>query len=178
MRNTQRIVFILSLIVMGVVLPQLSQAATQVSQNGITWTFDKDYTIGQFVNGDYWVLGPVKITSISATGGSMVNPMPQKQAYDDSLTGSFNVAYVNPVTVPLTLQANSSLVSTNLTTGNEAGASIVNGLRRPSIKDAAVLTVLASAPPANSFRPPYCGTAKPIYSASICDIRRARCVQG
>jgi len=166
MRNTQRIVFILSLIVMGVVLPQLSQAATQVSQNGITWTFDKDYTIGQFVNGDYWVLGPVKITSISATGGSMVNPMPQKQAYDDSLTGSFNVAYVNPVTVPLTLQANSSLVSTNLTTGNEAGASIVNGLRRPSIKDAAVLTVLASAPPANSFRPPYCGTAKPIYSAS------------
>jgi len=39
-------------------------AATSVSQFGITWTFDRDYTVGQFANGDWWVVGPVTITKI------------------------------------------------------------------------------------------------------------------
>ena len=36
-----------------------------ISQYGITWTFDKPYEYGQFVNGDYWVIGPVKIIRIN-----------------------------------------------------------------------------------------------------------------
>ena len=32
--------------------------ATQVSQFGVTWTFDKSYEVGQFVTGDYWIIGP------------------------------------------------------------------------------------------------------------------------
>ena len=39
--------------------------ATSVSQWGITWTFDGDYTTGQYANGDYWVVGPVNITAIT-----------------------------------------------------------------------------------------------------------------
>jgi len=31
----------------------------------ITWTFDSEKEIGRFVNGDFWVLGPVTITNIS-----------------------------------------------------------------------------------------------------------------
>ena len=37
----------------------------QLSQYGITFTFDKDYPTGQFANGDYWVVGPVTITRIT-----------------------------------------------------------------------------------------------------------------
>ncbi|HEX2101120.1 MAG TPA: hypothetical protein VHF69_10675, partial [Candidatus Synoicihabitans sp.] len=66
-----------------------TQAATSVSQFGITWTFDRDYPTGQFANGDYWVVGPVKITSITPKSttsngatmhGTMINPLPNPWA--------------------------------------------------------------------------------------------------
>ena len=51
----------------------------QVTQYGITWTFDKEYEVGQFVNGDYWVVGPVKVVSI----------IPNKRgAIEDELNGT------------------------------------------------------------------------------------------
>lgn len=37
----------------------------QVSQYGITWKFDRDYPVGQFVNGDWWVVGPVTVVSVT-----------------------------------------------------------------------------------------------------------------
>ena len=36
-----------------------------VSQYGMTWTFDKPARVGQFVNGDFYVVGPVTITEIT-----------------------------------------------------------------------------------------------------------------
>ncbi len=41
----------------------------QVSQFGITWKFDRMYQTGRFVNGDWWVLGPVKIVSVTPRPG-------------------------------------------------------------------------------------------------------------
>ena len=41
------------------------QRASQVSQYGITWKFDRDYPVGQFVNGDWWVVGPVTVVSVT-----------------------------------------------------------------------------------------------------------------
>jgi hypothetical protein len=35
-----------------------------VSQYGITWTFTKPSPVGRYVNGDYYVVGPVTITNI------------------------------------------------------------------------------------------------------------------
>lgn len=84
------------------ILPNISEAATSVSQYGITWTFDKNYTVGQFVNGDYWVLDPgdgVRITDISpgytthpttgrAMNGSMINPATALQGYDGFMSYS------------------------------------------------------------------------------------------
>src|SRR4030043_156535 len=87
------------LLISVLTLPQILHAATSVSKDGIVWTFDKDYTVGQFANGDYWVVGPVKVTSTTATGGSMVNPTPGTQAYASSLSGNF-VQYVSPVAIP------------------------------------------------------------------------------
>ncbi len=42
-----------------------AETASSVSQFGITWTFAKDYKCGRFANGDWWVVGPVKIVSIN-----------------------------------------------------------------------------------------------------------------
>lgn len=62
-----------------------SGIAKSITQYGITWTFSEERPCGQFVNGDYWVLGPVKITDINPktgdggidySNGSMLNPVP------------------------------------------------------------------------------------------------------
>src|SRR5262245_9975677 len=36
-----------------------------VSQYGITWTLAKPVPVGQFVNGDFYVVGPVTVVSIA-----------------------------------------------------------------------------------------------------------------
>lgn len=129
-----------------------------VSRHGITWTFNHNYPVGEFANGDLFVVGPVTVTSISPAAsngrnGSMVNPTgADVQAYD-SRAYQYNAAY--GVTPPFTLGTNQSLVST---------ASAADGYTH--IDTAAVLTCLAAAPPNGSFRPPYCGDSKPLYNVS------------
>lgn len=51
----------------------------QVSRHGITWTFDKPYPAGQFINGDWWVVGPVVITDIDPAPG----PIPPEEDIRD-----------------------------------------------------------------------------------------------
>ncbi|HEV7346992.1 hypothetical protein [Telluribacter sp.] len=41
----------------------------EVSQYGITWTFDKPTQTGQFITGDWWVVGPVRVVKISPAPG-------------------------------------------------------------------------------------------------------------
>ena len=41
----------------------------EISQYGITWTFDKPVTSGQFITGDWWVIGPVTIIKITPEPG-------------------------------------------------------------------------------------------------------------
>ena len=52
-----------------------SDTARQVSQYGITWTFDRPREVGRFVTGDWWVVGPVRIASVTPTPG----PAPEGQ---------------------------------------------------------------------------------------------------
>ena len=110
---------------------ELGYSATLVSRFGITWTFDKDYTIGTFANGDYYVVGDpdVTITDIDPASqyngarvknGSMVNPLPSvsTQGFDSALTSATYTdsrnAALNVITggSNLTLNAGDSLVST------------------------------------------------------------------
>lgn len=151
----------LSIIMLSVCafIPASVDAATSISQYGITWNFNANYTTGQFVNGDYWVVGPVTITSISPAtttsgrimNGSMLNPkMANTQGYDSSITYSSYDATLNVArTMPLTIQPGNSLVSTI------SLASPFPGGAKYALKTAAVLTVMASAPPAGTFRPSY-----------------------
>ena len=46
-----------------------STEATSVTQYGITWTFDKKYAVGQFINGDWWVVGPVSVVHVTPAPG-------------------------------------------------------------------------------------------------------------
>lgn len=55
-----------------------AERAKTISQYGITWTFDKPHTVGKFVTGDYWVLGPATVTSVS--------PSPQTAAVQATST--------------------------------------------------------------------------------------------
>jgi hypothetical protein len=152
---------------------------SQISQFGITWTFDEDYIVGQFANGDYWVVGPVTIVRIQpdsvelnsrTINGSMINPSPKlgrTQGYDSAVYGryvrpgdfdpSLNVARPNGGDLsennPLVLQPESSLVST-ISTSHTNGPTV--------LQTAAILTVLGNTPPDGSFRPPYCGADKTI----------------
>src|SRR5208282_4716646 len=38
--------------------------AASITKDGITWTFSQAVPVGQFVNGDYYVVGPVTVTAI------------------------------------------------------------------------------------------------------------------
>lgn len=152
-------------------------------QWGITWRFDKPYEFGRFANGDIWVKGPVKIVSIDppcqvvtdtvegetvtrTIHGAMLDPSflhsdtPNKQGYDSSqrnYDAALNVAQGISVSTPLTISGDHSLVS--------ALSNFPQGTTHPyqtRIRTAAVLTVLAAAPPPGSFRPPYAGPDKTI----------------
>jgi len=182
---------VLLLLLLSAVLPALTlQGATEITQYGITWTFDADVETGQFCNGDWWVVGPVNLTGItnsyhthgftpsSGQDGSMINPpTTNKQGYDDSLSSydaTLNVSHpggspISPAN-PLALPTDLSLVSAvswlyNSESDTEPGCPNFNDgtdTPRPVLRAAAVLTCLASTPATNSFRPPYCGSDKTI----------------
>lgn len=135
--------------------------ATSVTRHGITWTFDTDYTVGTYANGDYYVVentpaAGVTISSISPTpsagrNGTVVNPTRgTTQGFDDRVSAyntydeSLNVGN----DLPLVVSASSSVVSSISTVADQSFE---------QIETFAVLTVLASAPAANSFRPAYIG---------------------
>lgn len=161
--------------------PTSSQMASSVSQYGITWDFDGDYQVGQFVNGDWWVVvnsgGNVRVTSISPQPGAgrhgfWINPQPGSNQPYDSRIGNY-VSSLIPA-LPLNVTAGSSIVSsisnpdaTNCSRGPNPGWTSFSGdCSLSPIKTAAVLTVLAAAPAEPSFRPPYAGSSKPMHSAA------------
>jgi hypothetical protein len=182
----------------------LAQAADHVTQYGITWKFDKDYPSGQFVNGDYWVIGPVTVVAITndlhttpgftpepGDDGSMVNPGTDGwQGYCRALANykaELNAGLPNgkPVAAdnPLVLPPASSLVSMvswlfKSPEDKEPGSPRYDTgthATRSATRSGAVLTVLASAPPEGSFRPPYCGADKTVkYNVSKMDISKLK----
>lgn len=160
--------FFLMLLAVGV-----ATAATSVTQYGITISWVEDRTVGQYANGDYYIVGDITITSKTPASvvdgswtkhGAMVNPTAgptADQGFDSSAaeySAALNAARPGGSDLgegnPLVVTAGSSIVCaiSRSTAGN-----------RPQLSDAAVFTVVASAPPANSMRPPYCGTDKTHY---------------
>jgi hypothetical protein len=139
---------------------------TEISQYGITWRFDGEVEYGQFVSGDYWVVGPVRVLSKSPAPevvsgyyihGSMVNPWKDVQGYD-ARGRIFDRSVVTEF--PYDMSPGESLVST--VSVLPIGFSNWDGVSRGRVTDAAVLTCLDSVPAEGSFRPPYAGTDKTV----------------
>ncbi len=154
--------------------------ASQLTQHSITWTFDRPYQVGQFINGDYWVVGPVVIVSVSpgwdgTRNGSMLDPLPNTApAYDSRSYAGYDQTKL--VSFPVTLTANpkpQSLVSTKsyfnysyfcTSSGvDNQGHPCDNRGGKSTTDSAAALTVVANALPDGTFRPPYVSGAKPLF---------------
>ena len=133
----KRLLLLGALLSLSLIFARAEQAQS-VTQYGITWTFDKAYPVGQFVTGDYWVVGPVTITNVSPApgpstaapngtvksrygatalvddnrmrnGSMIVQKADQKEGFDSRAT---NYDPSMSVKYPVTLQPNQSLVST------------------------------------------------------------------
>jgi hypothetical protein len=119
--------------------PKLEDLALKnsVSQYGITWTFDAPARVGQFVNGDWYVVGPVTIKALDpkplygeeipeieldhmdlerpvgqrVRNGFMLNPPAKmKVAYDSGVRNWFEPSLMQKL--PVAMKPGDSLVST------------------------------------------------------------------
>ncbi len=142
-----------------------------VSQYGITWRFDKEVPVGRFVTGDYYVVGPVTIVSVSpaptGTGddfrnGSMLNPPTTRySAYDGRFRNGFRQELA--AEFPLQMKPGDSLISADSLEELQQNQVFPNTTRRTEtswLRTAAVLTCLPEAVPADAFRPGYCDLRK------------------
>jgi hypothetical protein len=158
--------------------------AVAVERFGVTWTFDHPVRVGRFVNGDWWVVGPVHLVAIApASGvddgrtrhGSMIDPDPRSavQGYDSAMFGAdgsgrfdaaTNVALGVRRERPLRLEPGMSLVS---------AISHAQPGQLPQLETCAILTCVGQPPAADAFRPPYCGKDKRVrWSRSQIDPSR------
>jgi hypothetical protein len=151
--------------------------ATSVTSGDVTFHFANSYSVGQFLDGQWWVHNngeDVVITSITPDSfnddgrirnGAEINPLNESTQGFDSLneTGvNTDMIYLASKNVDpgatgemLTISAGNSVVK---------AISRVENARRPLINQAAILTVLGSTPADNSFRPAYVGTDKTIVA--------------
>lgn len=108
-----------------------------VSEYGITWTFDQPARVGQFINGDWYVVGPVTIKAISpkplhgeeipemeldhmdldrpvgqrVRNGLMLNPpAAMRVSYDSGVRNWFDPSLIQRL--PVAMKPGDSLVST------------------------------------------------------------------
>ncbi|HWB04159.1 MAG TPA: hypothetical protein VG796_14120 [Verrucomicrobiales bacterium] len=157
----------------------------RVSQYGISWTFDRPARVGQFVNGDFYAVGPVNIIDIDpkpqwgAEVGELIDrdevresKFPGKQARNGSelnpqgksQTGGFDsripAGWYDPgrfARLPIQMKPGDALVSTISRRNGEITK--FSGQHVDPLRVAAVLSCVAQALPPDSFRPSYCDAA-------------------
>ena len=173
--------------IVGCILGAASSAAlplqTSITKDSVTWTFSGAVPVGQFVNGDYYVVGPVTVTAITpvpqttapyANGAVLNLPTPDgKSAFDQRLNdGSDESWWFNAgerVYPPLSLKPGDALVSSiSLSSAQYHNVPEVMRSGDQSISPVAgvsVLTVLPAAVSADAFRPSYCDRTQRIYHA-------------
>jgi hypothetical protein len=156
--------------------------ATSITKDGITWTFSQAVPVGQFVNGDYYVVGPVTITAINPPpttsspymNGSVKN-LPTangKSGFDSRLNDGTDESWWFDATLrsypPITLQPGDALVSSiSLATIHSVPEVMrATDMSASPVATVSVLTVLAAAPSADAMRPSYCDRSQTIYHAN------------
>ena len=148
-------------------LPLLSS----VTKDGITWTFQAPARVGSFVNGDYYVVGPVTVVAISppatnGRNGTMLNlrPNPPGSGFDSRIESGRYLASMrsNP---PIALRPGDMLASSI----SVETVGTIPAVMRPSdatvspVRTVSLLTCVTNPLPPDAFRPSYCGSARTIY---------------
>lgn len=165
----------------GAGTPGPSGTATSIVKDGITWSFSQPVQAGQFVNGDYYVVGPVTITAIDPAAtttspymnGSVVN-LPSansKSGFDSRLNDGGDQSYWFDASLrsypPISLKPGDTLVSSISLAQIHSLPEVMRSTDKSAspVKTASVLTVLSAAPSADAFRPSYCDRSQTIYHA-------------
>jgi hypothetical protein len=161
----------------GPAAPKELRLMGSVSQYGITWTFEEAVPVGQFVTGDYYVVGPVKVTGIDpkpadGRNGSCLNvsAVIERVGFDDRIVhGRYDGnLFLAP---PIDLKPGDSLTSTiSFEKVGDGKKFLWREAPTSPVKTAAVLTCLEKAVPPDAFRPCYGGKGAKIYLAR--DLRR------
>jgi len=171
----------------------------ELSQYGVTWTFDRPHKTGKFITGDWWVIGPVKVVSVTPAPGptdvsDKLGTTPGRfgdTAFQDDgrmrngsmvvLKASYTQGYdsrrrnyrdEDSVAFPYDLKVNHTLLS-SISQTKRPNPNFLKGWFEKDggvVRTVAALTCLEEAPPADAFRPPYIGTDRPIHRAK--DLRR------
>jgi hypothetical protein len=155
--------------------------ASTISKDGITWTFSQAVPVGQFVNGDYYVVGPVTVTAIDPApttstpyeNGSVLN-LPTKNGksgFDSRLNDGTDESWWFDASwrsyPPISLKPGDSLVSSISLPQIHSLPEVMRAsdMSASPVSSVSVLTVLAAAPSDDAFRPSYCDRSQAIYHA-------------
>ena len=148
---------------------------TSVSKDGVTWTFSQAVRVGQFITGDYYIVGPATVTSISpapANGrnGSVLNlpgckPANSAKSGFDSRTDGGRYDASLRVALPVTLSPGDALTSS---ISVDTIGTITQPMRPEQatispVRSVSVLTSLSAPVPPDTFRPSYCGRQSGFY---------------
>jgi hypothetical protein len=161
--------------------PPPSGSASSITKDGITWTFSQPVPVGQFVTGDYYVVGPVTITAVDPPpttsspylNGSVLN-LPTangKSGFDSRLNDGTDQSWWFDASLrsypPITLKPGDSLVSSISLSQIHSLPEVMRSsdMSASPVRTVSVLTVLAAAPSADAFRPSYCDRNQAIYHA-------------
>jgi len=156
-----------------------------VSQYGITWTFDKKVPVGQFINGDWYVVGPVQVKAIApkplwghdVEASELVDKGSIHEANEYPGRQARNGSSLNPPAAETRAGFDSRIPSgrydpnlfSHLPISMKPGDALVSTISRPTSKlksfsgqhvdpleVAAVLSCVSAPQPADAFRPSYC----------------------
>ncbi|MFP4662364.1 MAG: hypothetical protein ACLFPF_09235 [Halanaerobiales bacterium] len=149
----------------------------QVTKDGITWTFSEEVPVGQFVNGDYYVVGPVTIVDIdplptedNGRHGSVLNMPGDKNNISsfDSRTAGNRYAPQYRIYPPFDMEPGHTLISSiSIENRGDYPAWLREGNETPQsfVRSVSVLTCLDEQVSADAFRPAYVDRSQRIYYA-------------
>ena len=158
-----------------------SGTASSITKDGITWTFSQPALVGQFVTGDYYVVGPVTVTAIDPApttsapylNGSVVN-LPtanSKSGFDSRLNDGTDESWWFDASLrsypPISLKPGDALVSSISLAQIHSLPEVMRAsdMSASPVQTVSVLTVVSAAPSADAFRPSYCDRSQTIYHA-------------
>jgi predicted Fe-Mo cluster-binding NifX family protein len=152
--------------------PSLDQLpkVTALSKDGVTWTFSEAESVGQFITGDYYVVGNATVTAISpapANGrnGSVKNlpPVDSDTGFDSRTEANRYEAGLR-VPLPVTLVPGDSLVSSiSVETVGQLRRWLFNTSADSPVKSISILTSVSTPLPPDAFRPSYVGKGAPVH---------------